>query len=165
MKHPKTANNIILPHKTTTLLLQTFVWWGVQTCLPPRLCGAIFFNFHIFSTNHFQTLLILRLSFQPCWRSFATWSQKKVEKTMEGSILHCVRDSGIQENIACGIRNTAQGIWNPTKEWNTESKFYWQRLQSSNWNPESMAWNPECKTVLDSLIWGDLFHPHTQELK
>ena len=34
-----------------------------------------------------------------------------------------------------------------------------------DWNLESTAWNPESKTVLDSLIWGDLFHPDTQELK
>ena len=46
-----------------------------------------------------------------------------------------------------GIQNTAPGIWNPTNEWNPESKFHWQRLESTVWNPES-------KTVLDSLTWG-----------
>ena len=25
--------------------------------------------------------------------------------------------------------------------------FYWQRLESSTWNPESMTWNPEFNTV------------------
>ena len=25
------------------------------------------------------------------------------------------------------------------------------------WNPESTAWNPESKTVLDSLTWGENF--------
>ena len=30
-------------------------------------------------------------------------------------------DSGIREIFACGIRNTAQGIRNPTKDWNPES--------------------------------------------
>ena len=27
--------------------------------------------------------------------------------------------------------------------------------ESSCWNLESTAWNPESRTVLDSLIWGD----------
>ena len=26
---------------------------------------------------------------------------------------------------------------------------------SSTWNPESMAWNLESKTVLDSFTWGE----------
>ena len=57
--------------------------------------------------------------------------------------------------LGFGIRNTAQRIWNPTKDWNPESKFYQQRPESSTWNPESRAWNPESKTVLDPLTWGD----------
>ena len=57
--------------------------------------------------------------------------------------------------LGFGIRNTAQRIWNPTKDWNPESKFYQQRRESSTWNPESRAWNPESKTVLDPLTWGD----------
>ena len=60
-------------------------------------------------------------------------------------------ESGI---LGFGIRNTAQGIRNPTNDWNPESKFHWQRLESSTWNPESTAWNPESKTVLDSLARG-----------
>ena len=43
------------------------------------------------------------------------------------------------------------GIRNPTNDWNPESKFYWQRLESSTWNPESMTWYPESKSVLGSL--------------
>ena len=42
----------------------------------------------------------------------------------------------------------AQEIWNPTNDWNPESKFYRQILKSSTWNPES-------KTILDSLIWSE----------
>ena len=61
------------------------------------------------------------------------------------------------EILGFGIRNTAQGIRNPTDNWNPESKFYWQILESSTWNPESTRWNPESKTVLDSLLWGNLF--------
>ena len=30
-------------------------------------------------------------------------------------------------------------------------EIQWQRLESSTWNPESTARNPESKTVLDSL--------------
>ena len=63
-------------------------------------------------------------------------------------------ESGI---LGFWIRNTAQGIRNPTNNWNPESKFHWQRLESSTWNPESTEWNPESKIVLDSLskaIWS-----------
>ena len=55
------------------------------------------------------------------------------------------------------IRNTAQRFRIPTNDRNLESKFHWQRLESSTWNPESTAWNLESKTVLDSLAWGDLY--------
>ena len=41
------------------------------------------------------------------------------------------------EILGFGIRNTAQGIRNPTNDWNPESKFHWQKLESSTWNPES----------------------------
>ena len=57
---------------------------------------------------------------------------------------------GIRENFACGIRN-------PTNDCNSESKFYCQILESSTSNPESAVWNPESKTVLDSLTWGEWF--------
>ena len=40
-------------------------------------------------------------------------------------------ESGI---LGLGIRNTAQRIRNPSK-----TKFHLQRLESSTWNPESMA--------------------------
>jgi len=50
-----------------------------------------------------------------------------------------------------GIRNTAQGIQNPTSDWNLESHFHLQKLESSTWNSESTLWNPESRTVLDSL--------------
>ena len=66
-------------------------------------------------------------------------------------------DSGIPEFFAFVIRNTAQRFRIPTNDRNLESKFHWQRLESSTWNPESTAWNLECKTVLDSLAWGDLY--------
>ena len=52
-------------------------------------------------------------------------------------------------HFACGIRKTAQGIRNPTNDWNPESKFHRQRLL------EYKTWNPESKTVLDIITWGD----------
>ena len=55
--------------------------------------------------------------------------------------------SRIQENFPCGIRNIAQEIRNPTRDWTPESKFHWQRLESSTWNPEST-------TVLDPIAWS-----------
>ena len=55
-------------------------------------------------------------------------------------------ESGI---LGFGIRNTAQSIWNPTENWNPESNFTFQRLESSIWNPESTMWNAESKAVLD----------------
>ena len=45
-------------------------------------------------------------------------------------------ESGI---LGFGIRTTVQGIQNPTDDWNPESKFHWQRLESSIWNPESKS--------------------------
>ena len=55
------------------------------------------------------------------------------------------------------IRNPVPGTRNPYKDMsdlNPESKFHWHRLESSTWNPGSTAWNPESKTVLDSLKGG-----------
>ena len=54
-----------------------------------------------------------------------------------------------------GIGNTTQGIRNPSIDLIPESKFHQQRLESSTCNPESTAWNPESKIVMDSLIWVD----------
>ena len=54
-----------------------------------------------------------------------------------------VRESEIQ---GLGIRNTSQGIRNPSS---TEKD-----LEYSTWNSESTEWNPESKTVLDSPKWG-----------
>ena len=60
--------------------------------------------------------------------------------------------SGMRENFDMESRIELKY---PTKEWNLESKFHWKRLGSSTRNPESMEWNPESKTVLYSLTWGD----------
>ena len=59
-------------------------------------------------------------------------------------------DKGILIPESRNIRNAARSrIQNP------ESKFHWQRLQSSSWNLEFKASKPESKTVFDSLTWGD----------
>ena len=50
--------------------------------------------------------------------------------------------------------NTAQGIRNPTKDWNPESKFHWQKLESSTWNPESTAWKSRIQDCLRSQCWA-----------
>ena len=42
-------------------------------------------------------------------------------------------ESGI---LGFGIRNTSEGIWNPTNDWNPESKFHWQTIR----NPEPGIW-------------------------
>ena len=47
----------------------------------------------------------------------------------------------------CGIRNSAQGILNPSS---IDKK-----------NPESTAWNPESRTVSDSLSWRGGLNPFT----
>ena len=43
--------------------------------------------------------------------------------------------------VDSGIRNTAQGIRNVTNDWDPESKFYGQRLESSAWDLESKEKN------------------------
>ena len=75
-------------------------------------------------------------------------------------------------NFACGIQNP--GLWNPEyssrnpkydfKDWNSESKFHWQRLESSTCNLESTASNPISKTVLDSLTWGEKWYSGTSSI-
>ena len=58
--------------------------------------------------------------------------------------------------LGFGIWDNGERIWNPaTKDRNSESNFYWQRLESSTFIPESKAWDPESKTALDSLTWGE----------
>ena len=56
------------------------------------------------------------------------------------------------------------GFWNPEyssrnlksqNDWNRDSKFHWQRLESSTRNPESTALNPESKAVLEPFTWGE----------
>ena len=39
--------------------------------------------------------------------------------------------------------NPAFRVADPTYDWNPGSKFHWQKLESSSWNPESTARNAE----------------------
>ena len=79
-------------------------------------------------------------------------------------------DYGIRKIFSCGnwnLRNLSCGIWTPGL-WNLEYtsrnpdppkdlKFHHQRIRNpvpGIQNPESMPWNSEYKTILDSLIWA-----------
>ena len=106
----------------------------------------LFKSFGIFIKIWDQLLIMwiltaLEFSFAPCkgYRNtgyFCLWNpESRKILPMESRIL------------GFGIRNTAKGIRNPTNYRNPESKFHWQIL-------ESTAWNPESKTVLDSLKWS-----------
>ena len=65
---------------------------------------------------------------------------------------------GIRKIFAFGIRNTAQGIRNPTNDWNsdpssTDKESWIQYLVSGIQGVESRI----TKGLLDSPTWGDLF--------
>ena len=62
------------------------------------------------------------------------------------SVKFLLMKSGI---LGFGIQGTAQ------KNWNWESSVTDKQLGIHSWNLESMAWNPECKTLLDFLTWGE----------
>ena len=51
-------------------------------------------------------------------------------------------DSGIRKIFACGIRNP--GMRNTAQE---------IRNHTYDWNPDSMAWNPESKTVFGATLY------------
>ena len=81
--------------------------------------------------------------------SFFLASRRTCERILAG--LSCV---DARSTFASGIRNPAScccGIRNPRLR-NPGSNFHRQSTRS----PEYMAWNPESKTVLDSLTLGTL---------
>ena len=77
-------------------------------------------------------------------------------------VLPHIREFRISESGKClllksgilgyGIPNTAQGIGDPTNDWNSESKFYLKRIR----NPT--AWNPESKNALIGFDIAPLNH-------
>ena len=96
-------------------------------------------------------------------RLYNAWEPNLYEGR-EGKGRPNVRESGKYLLLQSGIRKIlinmesgilGFGIRNPTKDWNPESNFHEQILESSTWNPESTEWNPESKTVLDSFTWGE----------
>ena len=64
-------------------------------------------------------------------------------------------ESGI---LSFGMRNKAQRIRNATKDWNPIQRSTRKKVELGAWNQESTAWNPESKTVLDSLTWNEKQH-------
>ena len=52
-----------------------------------------------------------------------------------------------------GFQNTAQEIRNSNYNWILLKKYQ----ESSTWSLESTAWNPDSKSVLDSLTWVSFF--------
>ena len=66
-------------------------------------------------------------------------------------------ESGIRKIVFCWIPNP--GLWNPKQSSrNLESTTIGIRNPSCSGlseNPESKTWNPESKTVVDSLTGGD----------
>ena len=58
-------------------------------------------------------------------------------------------ESGI---LGFGIRNTAQGVRNPTNDWNPEFKF-----PDKNWNPVPGMRNPQREIQNPRLSWISLY--------
>ena len=87
---------------------------------------------------------------------FGTFSPRKGIRIPEfEKFLHA--ESRVQEIFSCGIGDP--GLWN--MEYCSRNPELHQRLEFGiqvplTNNPESMAWNPESKTVLDSHIWGNI---------
>ena len=67
------------------------------------------------------------------------------------------------ELLDFGIRNTAQGIRNPTN--NLESRIQVPLTETGIEYPESTLWNPQSKTLLDSLTCVEiLLHKPQQSI-
>ena len=71
-------------------------------------------------------------------------------------------DSGILEILALNMEswireNFTWEMRNPTSKWNLESKFQWQqiRIQYLESGIHSVESDPESKTALDSVTWGE----------
>ena len=92
----------------------------------------------------------------------ASISTRKSMSTLnreDTSSLPHVRESGIQQFFAVGIRNPED--WSPesTMVWNPESTMVWNLESTMVWIPESRKLesrgrDPESRTFVDSLTWG-----------
>ena len=64
--------------------------------------------------------------------------------------------------VESGIGILGFGIWKTTQEIRIPKRlesgiqFFWKRLEARTWNPESPAWSPQPKPVLDFLTWGEV---------
>ena len=78
--------------------------------------------------------------------NFCSWNPES------GKIL--LLESGI---LGLGPRNTAQGIRNPTKDWNLESKLYWNPVPGIR-NSQRRIQNPRLSRLplRTERIWGKL---------
>ena len=94
-----------------------------------------------------MTFFCLRSNFRAITRleTLATQATCKVIRVPEAGKFSLV-ECGI---LGFGIRNSVQGIRNPTNDW----------------NPEFTAWNPESETVLNSLTWDDMYSETLLEKK
>ena len=156
MKHPKTAN--ILPHKTAILLLQMFVWWGAQTCLSPRLCGAIFFL--VFNKSLSQQICWFKAFFPAMLMEFCYLVPDKSQKT-----------HGTVHFAQCkGFRNLEKFcLWNP-EPWALESGIQLKESEilqrngiqnpsstDKDWNQVPGIWNPRRGIQNPRLSWIPLY--------
>ena len=89
-----------------------------------------------------------------------------------GTVIHIIYKSKKKTNLLCILNNVFQynkirtrkrnakksikteKIWNPAL-FGIRNPLSWNP-ESSTRNPESTGWDPESKTVMDSLTWGDL---------
>ena len=60
--------------------------------------------------------------------------------------------------LGFGTRNTAQGIWNSPRTKVPRSR----NPKCGTWNLETMAWNPETKTVALNNTWGDTLEERSE---
>ena len=113
----------------------------------------------------FLSFLLLTLTLDLTAGLFLMTSSHAFEHMWPIALCKGIQLPEFREIFASGIRNLevwnlecSQGVRNLTKDWNPESQFHRQRKPvpvSGIRNPESMAWNPESKTVWDSVTWGD----------
>ena len=61
------------------------------------------------------------------------WSTPGSYRPMKSNLDYSMQDFSVVESeiVDSGIRNSVQGIRNPSNGWNPESRFYWQGI----WNP------------------------------
>ena len=157
---------------------EQFHHFEICRCLLIRLCVL---RFHKCLTNIRLSWQILSRTCLLLMRFlFALWS--RTNRPMQGNPDSEIRENFACKirNIAQGIRNPTVTVIEPRfsdtrlirtpsvvpsvsvltvfdcpYDCNSESKFHGQGLESSSWNPESTACNPESKTVLNSLTWGE----------